>query len=470
MTSEVLSPRNPTPHTQRKAEHTKPDTRDTHATHATHTARMADFQLSLGDPAGQANAEYWDAWFNSVSNGSRFEWYVSSSAAIASLLEVSLFGPGSPPLSQWSQDCTSLSSSTRVLHGGSGNSELIFDLAASHNMTDAVALDISPVAVDEMTLKVSLRSALEPCLGSLSFVLHDVLTPLPFPSSTFDAFLDKGLFDAMMSSADDPYKSNASLLFSHVHAVLKPERPYVCVTLAESHVVRLFHSAATATSTKHAAGWGPLNIFELKPDDDNKSSLRPFAFVLHRAAADSCHVGTVNFFDLAEDDGSSSSSSPSPSWSSSPSYSASFPTFAAVDEVVIASRAAYDSSVKARRKGKTAVSAAISLSLLTFDVKPYECECDLLSLYARLSSSEGPLGGAAFEPPIVWREHAIVPIGFGVSKLVITCVLNSDDVDNVVDVIQDEEQDEVQSVDIVSCMQVATDLAAVFKDKVKLGR
>ena len=86
----------------------------------------------------------------------------------------------------------------------------------------------------------------------------------------------------------------------------------------------------------------------------------------------------------------------------------------------------------------------------------------------RLSSLAGPyMSAGAFRPRIAWRGHEIVPIGFGISKLVVTCVINSDDVERLAEMIAETEEDEVQSVDIAICRPVASDLTSVFADKLK---
>ena len=80
-------------------------------------------------------------------------------------------------------------------------------------------------------------------------------------------------------------------------------------------------------------------------------------------------------------------------------------------------------------------------TLLTLDVKPYDAECDLNELTSRLKSN-ADLSGGKFT--VGWKETSLVEIGFGIKKLRIQCVVDSDDVDDLCDFIAEIEEDEVR--------------------------
>jgi hypothetical protein len=142
-----------------------------------------------------------------------------------------------------------------------------------HGQTEAVAIDISPVAIEEMNSKAP--------LPSLTFRVQDVLQPCPAEDeSRFDAVLDKGLFDAMMGDASASTAENCGVLFANMHFALKPGGRYVCVSLAEDHVVELL----LGTLSSGLGHWGSLDVHEITPSSST-SSLRPFAFVLTKSPA-----------------------------------------------------------------------------------------------------------------------------------------------------------------------------------------
>ena len=100
-------------------------------------------QQALADPAGASDQpKYWDDWFEQVGRGKRFEWYAETDDLLP-LLRSCL------PRRPFSDNV--------LLHVGSGNSELIFDLAVQEGMTNAVAVDCSEVAVTEMRSKLAKR-------------------------------------------------------------------------------------------------------------------------------------------------------------------------------------------------------------------------------------------------------------------------------------------------------------------------
>jgi len=181
----------------------------------------ASAQEALGDPSGNDSAPYWDKWFTDVSSGKAFEWYCKPGELLAFMGEV--FPPSSV-----------------LLHAGTGNSELVFDAVGKYPR--AVCMDVSSVAIAEMKEK---KASKLPACENIQFAVGDVLEPMVslrdfVGGASFDGVVDKGLMDAMMSSFDEEYQINTDKLFRNVHEVMRSGRYYLCVTLAEEHLVRLF--------------------------------------------------------------------------------------------------------------------------------------------------------------------------------------------------------------------------------------
>eukprot|EP00903_Cladosiphon_okamuranus_P005541 g5517.t1 len=104
------------------------------------------------------------------------------------------------------------------------------------------------------------------------------------------------------------------------------------------------------------------------------------------------------------------------------------------------SRADKMAAAKAAKDAKKKVDK----SQIVFEVKPWDTETDLKELFAKITSSE--IAG------LVWGEaHKLVPVAFGVKKLVLSCVVEDDKVgvEDITDVIEGFE-DYVQSVDMTT--------------------
>lgn len=95
------------------------------------------------------------------------------------------------------------------------------------------------------------------------------------------------------------------------------------------------------------------------------------------------------------------------------------------------------------RKKKAAKPATIAKSLVTLDVKPWDDETDLEAMLAHVKSVE--MDG------LLWGSHQFIPIGFGIKKLQINCVVEDDKVpmDDLQDAIA-EGEDWVQSSDVAA--------------------
>ncbi|CAB1097691.1 unnamed protein product [Ectocarpus sp. CCAP 1310/34] len=97
----------------------------------------------------------------------------------------------------------------------------------------------------------------------------------------------------------------------------------------------------------------------------------------------------------------------------------------------------------AAKKAKDA-KKKIDRSQIVFEVKPWDTETDLKELFGKICATE--IDG------LVWGEaHKLVPVAFGVKKLVLSCVVEDDKVgvEDITDVIEAFE-DYVQSVDMTT--------------------
>lgn len=86
-------------------------------------------------------------------------------------------------------------------------------------------------------------------------------------------------------------------------------------------------------------------------------------------------------------------------------------------------------------------------SIVTLDVKPWDDETDLEELVANVKAIE--LDG------LVWGAHQWIPVGFGIKKLQINCVVEDDKVS--LDALQEqiaEDEDHVQSSDIAAMQKL----------------
>ncbi|GMH59597.1 hypothetical protein TL16_g02864 [Triparma laevis f. inornata] len=275
-----------------------------------------------------------------------------------------------------------------ILHAGTGNSSAPLEMS-DFGYTHSCACDISPVAISEMNTKKG------EAYPDLTFEVLDILQPLSQNHvNQYDCVIDKGLFDAMMSDSSSETMSKAVRLFKNVESMLKDGGIYFCVSLAEEHIVKLFIHILTSNPST----WS-LSLLPLTPTSST-SSLRPFAFVLKKTST----------IDISE------------------------PTFESLNSLITSSREEYSKNkVKKHRH------------LITLDVKPYESETDLNQLFSRLKSNPN-FNGEKYT--VIWKENELIEIGFGIMKLRIKCILDSDYIDEIVEYIAEIEEDEVQSVDV----------------------
>ena len=155
--------------------------------------------------------EYWEKFFTSRS--SAFEWY----GEYVDLCHI---------LHKY------LKPSSAILVAGCGNSRLsegLYD-AGYHCISN---IDVSSVVIRQMKSKHQEKRC------EMKFIKMDV-TEMDFADSSFDVVLDKGTLDAIFSSADAETVQKVHTMFDEIWRVLKIAGRYICITLAQEHILTTF--------------------------------------------------------------------------------------------------------------------------------------------------------------------------------------------------------------------------------------
>ncbi|CAA7045546.1 unnamed protein product [Microthlaspi erraticum] len=182
-----------------------------------------DFLQTLEDFTSKEN---WDKFFTLRGNDDSFEWYAEWPQLRDSLL---------PLLQDYSSSSPSSSSppgSFQILVPGCGNSRLSEHLYDA-GFRDITNVDFSKVVISDM-LRRNIRTRPE-----LRWRVMDI-TKMQLADESFDMVLDKGALDALMEPEVGTKLGNQYL--SEAKRVLKPGGKFVCLTLAESHVLALLFS------------------------------------------------------------------------------------------------------------------------------------------------------------------------------------------------------------------------------------
>ncbi|KAI4372825.1 hypothetical protein MLD38_011009 [Melastoma candidum] len=173
----------------------------------------ADQQLLLKSLNDFTSKENWDTFFAIRGSGDSFEWYAEWPHLRPALL----------PL---------LSCESQILVPGCGNSRL-----SEHLYDDGFRcitnVDFSKVVISDM-LRRNVRDR-----PDMRWRVMD-MTDMQFSDEAFDVILDKGGLDALMEPEHGRKLGNKYL--SEVKRILKPSGRFICLTLAEAHVLGLLFS------------------------------------------------------------------------------------------------------------------------------------------------------------------------------------------------------------------------------------
>lgn len=192
---------------------------------------------------------YWDQFFK-ASQGRAFEWYGEWAAMPGLFRELLGLRPERrPPL--------------EILVPGCGNSRLsaaLYD-AGFHKI---VNVDFNKRVVAEM-LRLNVRAR-----PLMRWQVMDI-TKMQFAGNSFDVVLDKGSLDALTGEPEEPQVAAEGLL-SEVKRVLRDGGKYVCITLAQQHVIELLLG-------HFRSGWDVV-VYQVQGESsDTSSSLQPLLVV-----------------------------------------------------------------------------------------------------------------------------------------------------------------------------------------------
>ncbi|XVF84603.1 hypothetical protein PTKIN_Ptkin17bG0050600 [Pterospermum kingtungense] len=221
-----------------------------------------DLLKTLGDFTSKEN---WDSFFTIRGSDDSFEWYA-----------------------EWPQLCDSLlpllqqpSSSLQILVPGCGNSRLsehLYD-AGFHDITN---IDFSKVVISDM-LRRNVRDR-----PNMRWRVMD-MTQMQFSDDTFDIVLDKGGLDALLEPELGPQLGKQYL--SEVKRVLKSRGKFICLTLAESHVLGLLFP-------KFRFGWN-VSLYAIPQKPSSKPELQTFMVVAEKENSNELHQIMSTFSHLS---------------------------------------------------------------------------------------------------------------------------------------------------------------------------
>ncbi|KAK7359281.1 hypothetical protein VNO77_01234 [Canavalia gladiata] len=216
-------------------------------------AASDDLLETLGDFTSKDN---WDKFFTIRDS---FEWYAEWPELRDPLLSLLQTLTHHHPLP------------LQLLVPGCGNSRLSEHLYDA-GYTTITNIDFSKVVISDM-LRRNVRDR-----PHMRWRVMD-MTAMQVDDETFSAVIDKGGLDALMEPEHGPKLGNQYL--SEVKRVLKSGGKFVCLTLAESHVLDLLFS-------KFRLGW-KMNVDAIPLKSSGKPSLQTFMVVVEKELSTLVH-------------------------------------------------------------------------------------------------------------------------------------------------------------------------------------
>ncbi|NXX93492.1 MET13 protein, partial [Centropus bengalensis] len=198
-------------------------------------------------PAEFGSAHYWDRFFRQ--RGQRpFEWY----GAFAELC---------PVLHKYVRP------RDKVLVVGCGNSELSEQMYDVGMCEDIVNIDLSGTVIRQMQERSGSKRP------KMSYLLMDMLQ-MDFPDGHFQVVLDKGTLDAILTDEEEATLSKVDKMFAEVSRVLQIGGRYLCVSLAQAHVLK------KAVEYFSREGW-VVRVHEVASSGDKQQFVLPvFVYVM----------------------------------------------------------------------------------------------------------------------------------------------------------------------------------------------
>jgi ubiquinone/menaquinone biosynthesis C-methylase UbiE len=169
---------------------------------------MTNLNLMPGSGTEFRDKEYWDKFFK-IRGSKAFEWY----GEYENLCDV---------IHRY------IKIEDRILMIGCGNSKLsesMYDVG----LKNIVNIDLSEVVINQMNLKNRHRTGMQ-------FLKMDMLN-MEFLNASFDVVVDKGTLDALMSDYSEKVVDDCDRLFNELDRVIKVGGRYMCVSLAQDHIL-----------------------------------------------------------------------------------------------------------------------------------------------------------------------------------------------------------------------------------------
>uniref|UniRef100_A0A6N2MB44 Methyltransferase type 11 domain-containing protein n=1 Tax=Salix viminalis TaxID=40686 RepID=A0A6N2MB44_SALVM len=227
-------------------------------------ASTEELLTTLGDFTSKEN---WDKFFTIRGTDDSFEWYAEWTELHHPLLSL-LAGNGENPSS---------SPPLQILVPGCGSSKL------SENLYDAGFREITNIDFSKVVISDMLKRNVRDRPGMRWRVMD--MTQMKVEDESFDVVLDKGGLDALMEPELGPKLGNQYL--SEVKRVLNFEGKFICLTLAESHVLALLFS-------KFRFGW-KMSVHAIPQKPFSKPDLRTFMVVAEKERSSALHLITALF-------------------------------------------------------------------------------------------------------------------------------------------------------------------------------
>jgi translation elongation factor EF-1beta len=407
----------------------------------------------LGDPSGRQDSSFWNDWFQLVCDAQDhrpFEWYCD----VDEVLRVVEF-----------HIQNSRSDVLEMIHPGSGTSLVPFKLLEQYPNSRQVIVDVSNVAIEEIkkvhAAHLSRGNNDDDC--PIQYVLADLLDRSnvqseSFSNAAFDCWIDKGFVDAIFAKDENENNVQSASLFQKCLRILKSDDTAigcaVIVSLAEYHSLQIIVENWLASCICNSAvdlAWQPIiHVWELHPISGNKP---PVAIVLTKASSKQ----TTTYSD---DNEKVQEICVDFVW---------HPRHGKVDKQdlksslvlsTIARRVeqARSQFISSTRKKSEEASQKL---LATLEIKPTGLDLDLPTLAQKICHEDWKAeGGRTLNPQ--WQlfhdssddgsTYRVVPVAFGIFKLVMKCLIASDDLDEIVTALEnwrvDDEDEQIQSVDI----------------------
>ncbi|KAK1313849.1 hypothetical protein QJS10_CPA06g02039 [Acorus calamus] len=239
-------------------------------------ASEAELLETLGDFTSKEN---WDKFFTIRGRGDSFEWYAewpSLRDPLLSQLGISSDSGGGGKLE-----------SLEMLVPGCGSSQ-VSEYLYDEGFRRITNIDFSKVAISDM-LRRNVRARPE-----MRWRVMD-MTELQFADGYFDVVLDKGGLDALMEPEHGAKLGSLYLkevpwasILRAVKRVLKVAGKFICLTLAESHVLGLLFS-------KFKYGW-KTHIHAIPNKSSDKHSFQTFMVVAVKENSDTLNP-VISLFD-----------------------------------------------------------------------------------------------------------------------------------------------------------------------------